>query len=190
MVHISAPEGAFPKGTVMTLKEVENEEVSASVGEVINNNEIISYKAIDITFVYNGEKIEPRIPIEVSMTSNFISEEPKDPLLVHIDDEGNADVLKAKKPEEDLVETISENSVVKELIENNNDIDEITIDNTLTFESDSFSLYVLVYTVDFEYIVDGQMYRFSMPGGGFSSFHNLMEVLVILGDTNYDKVDE
>ena len=190
LVHISAPEGAFPKGTVMTLKEVENEEVSASVGEVINNNEIISYKAIDINFVYNGEKIEPRIPIEVSMTSNFISEEPKVPLLVHIDDEGKADVLKAKKPEEDLVETISENSVVKELIENNNDIDEITIDNTLTFESDSFSLYVLVYTVDFEYIVDGQMYRFSMPGGGFSSFHNLMEVLGILGDTNYDTVDD
>ena len=174
LVHISAPEGAFPKGTVMTLKEVENEEVSASVGEVINNNEIISYKAIDITFVYNGEKIEPRIPIEVSMTSNFISEEPKDPLLVHIDDEGKADVLKAKKPEEDLVETISENSVVKELIENNNDIDEITIDNTLTFESDSFSLYVLVYTVDFTY--EGRTWSF--PGQGS---YRLADVLAVLG---------
>ena len=38
--------------------------------------------------------------------------------------------------------------------------------------------------VDFEYSVNGKMYQFSLPGGGFVSFTDLVEVLGIIGDTN------
>ena len=53
------------------------------------------------------------------------------------------------------------------------------------FEAESFSVYGVVYTVDFEYSVNGKMYQFSLPGGGFVSFADLIEVLGIIGDTNF-----
>ena len=45
--------------------------------------------------------------------------------------------------------------------------------------------------VDFEYSVNGKMYQFSLPGGGFVSFTDLVEVLGIIGDTkNGENEDE
>ena len=41
--------------------------------------------------------------------------------------------------------------------------------------------------VDFEYSVNGKMYQFSLPGGGFVSFTDLVEVLGIIGDTNSEE---
>jgi len=55
------------------------------------------------------------------------------------------------------------------------------------FQTDGFSEFVLQYTVDFEYSVNGKMYQFSLPGGGFVSFTDLVEVLGIIGDTNSDE---
>ena len=37
------------------------------------------------------------------------------------------------------------------------------------FQTDGFSEFVLQYTVDFHYEIDGKMYEFSIPGGGFVS---------------------
>lgn len=71
----------------------------------------------------------------------------------------------------------------------NNELDRSTVTVTtvpgsadadnLTFESDSFSVYAIVYTVDFHYEVDGKTYEFSIPGGGFVSLERLVEVLGI-----------
>ena len=38
--------------------------------------------------------------------------------------------------------------------------------------------------VDFQWEVNGKMYEFSLPGGGFVSFTDLVEVLGIISDTN------
>ena len=65
--------------------------------------------------------------------------------------------------------------------ENNGTIDT----DTLTFETGSFSVYAIVYTVDFHWEVDGKTFEFSIPGGGFISFEHLVEVLGIgEGGTN------
>ena len=47
----------------------------------------------------------------------------------------------------------------------------------IRFESDSFSIYAIVYTVDFHWEVNGKKYEYSIPGGGFMSFEKLMEIL-------------
>ena len=47
------------------------------------------------------------------------------------------------------------------------------------FEAESFSVYGLVYTVDFHWEVDGKTYEFSIPGGGFVTLQQLVEVLGI-----------
>ncbi|MBO5567938.1 MAG: VWA domain-containing protein, partial [Clostridia bacterium] len=62
-----------------------------------------------------------------------------------------------------------------------------SIGANVSFETSSFSVYGVVYTVDFSYEVDGKVYRFSMPGGGFVSLTDLVEVLGIIGDTNSDE---
>ena len=53
--------------------------------------------------------------------------------------------------------------------------------DTLSFESDAFSVYAIVYTVDFHWEVNGRKIEFSIPGGGFVSFAKLMEVLGVTG---------
>ena len=63
--------------------------------------------------------------------------------------------------------------------------EEETLD--IAFDAEQFSVYGVVYTVDFEYSVNGKMYQFSLPGGGFVSFTDLVEVLGIIGDTNSEE---
>ena len=47
------------------------------------------------------------------------------------------------------------------------------------FEAESFSVYGIVYTVDFHWEVDGRSYEFTLPGGGFVSLETLLEVLKV-----------
>ena len=57
-------------------------------------------------------------------------------------------------------------------------------DRSVKFEAESFSIYGVIYTVDFEYSVNGKMYQFSLPGGEKIALSDLIEVLGIIGDTN------
>ena len=50
---------------------------------------------------------------------------------------------------------------------------------TVSFETDGFSVYAVAYTVDFHYEVNGKVYDISIPGGGFVSLEHLVEVLGI-----------
>ncbi|MDO5138288.1 MAG: SpaA isopeptide-forming pilin-related protein, partial [Oscillospiraceae bacterium] len=52
-------------------------------------------------------------------------------------------------------------------------------DDTVEFEANSFSVYAVVYTVDFHWEVDGKSYDFSIPGGGFVSLSDIIEILGI-----------
>ena len=51
----------------------------------------------------------------------------------------------------------------------------------ISFEAESFSIYAVVYTVDFHWEVNGKTFDFSIPGGGFGSLEQLVEVLGING---------
>ena len=54
----------------------------------------------------------------------------------------------------------------------------------ITFYAKGFSVYALVYTVDFHYEVNGKTYDFSIPGGGFVSLEHLVEALGLgVGET-------
>ena len=57
---------------------------------------------------------------------------------------------------------------------------EVTVeDRIVTFTTERFSPFVLQYTVDFHFEIDGKVYQFSLPGGGFISLRHLIEVLGI-----------
>ncbi|MBQ1438381.1 MAG: hypothetical protein IIZ10_01735, partial [Solobacterium sp.] len=159
--------GTFPEGTTMEVITVGSPSVINAINEAVaeNNKEAVRIQAVDIIFrSSDGEKIEPSRPVRVTMKSKSIPANASDsPVVVHVDDALDTSVMNA------------------ELTENE------TSQKTVAFEADSFSVYAVVYTVDFEYSVNGKMYQFSLPGGGFVSFTDLVEVLGIIGDTNSDE---
>ena len=59
------------------------------------------------------------------------------------------------------------------------------------FEAESFSIYGLVYTVDFLWEVNGRSFKFNIPGGGFVSFSKLFEAMGIASgkEINTDVID-
>ena len=66
-------------------------------------------------------------------------------------------------------------------------------DDTVTFSTNGFSVFGLIYTVDFHWEADGEEYEYSIPGGGFISFYKLVEALGIEADdadTEKDEIQE
>ena len=62
--------------------------------------------------------------------------------------------------------------------------------SSVSFVTPGFSEFVLKYTVDFEYSVNGKMYQFSLPGGEYMTLHQLVEELSIIENTSFESADE
>ena len=152
-VVVDAPEGAFPKGTTMRVSAVAAEDVMDAVSGSVKG-EIASVQAVDICFFNaDGEEIEPLKPVRVVMTPKT-KVAGKDQTVVHVDDQGGANVVEQSESGEGEV----------------------------AFDTDAFSVYALVYTVDFHYELDGKTFDYSIPGGGAISFRALAEALGIMKD--------
>ena len=118
------------------------------------------------------QKIEPAAPVSVniqitdtSRNADSVSEsgktEQSDPTVLHFAEEG--------------VEQID--STVKGSSEQENGGEQST---EVQFEAESFSVYGVVYTVDFHWEVNGKTYDFSIPGGDSVSFRELVEALHVI----------
>ena len=134
-VSVEADEGAFPIGTTMTVREVGEEDILDSVSDLVDG-EIVRVKAVDITFYDRyGYEIEPAIPIRVSMSASAVEE--AEPVVVHVDDEGEAEIIAH---------------------------DEYTSGaEEIVFDADSFSIYALVYAAaldDEETLPSGAMNKY------------------------------
>ena len=116
-VAVEADEGAFPAGTTMHVTPVESEEILAAVENAVEG-EIRSLAAVDITFrSAEGLEIEPAIPVRVSLTSDIVAAA-EAPAVVHVDDNGEAELV---------AQAATESS-----------------DDELVFDTDAFSVYVIV----------------------------------------------
>ncbi len=90
-VVIDAPEGALPKGTKLDVTAVAASDVQAAVEGAIGG-EAGTIKAVDITFVYEGKKIEPKKSVTVHLNASGIDSK-ADKKVVHIADSGAAEVV-------------------------------------------------------------------------------------------------
>ena len=97
--------------------------------------------------------------------------------VVHVDDTGSTDVV-ARKSDGKTIESTSGKAASSDA------------KNAVSFESDSFSVYAIVYTVDFEYSVNGKMYQFSLHGGEKITLSDLVEVLGIIDGTNFEDAED
>ncbi len=166
-VSVEAPEGAFPAGTVMTVNAISSEDVLDAVSGAVEGR-IVGLQAVDIIFLGpDGLEIEPLVPVRVTMGSADIAEADAS-LVVHVDREGEAVVMEQAAPEG------TEGEPADEII----------------FEAGGFSVYVLVYTVDFVYEIDGQEYAFSIPGGGCVTLRGLAERLGIGESVNVTDLEQ
>ena len=122
-VSIDAPEGAFPKGTLVNVEAVNDNDIISTASDLVEEqtSEEVSVEkvlAVDITFTYEGKEIEPKVPISVTLTSSEI-ENADDAKVVHVDDNGNASIVGAS-----------------------------VAGDTAEFSSDEFSVYAVVTTVN------------------------------------------
>ena len=135
-VHVEAPEGAFPAGTTMRVEPVADEQVMDAVQEAVEES-VTRVSAVDIIFLDAlGNEIEPGAEIRVSMSSS-VMENVEQPVIVHVDEEGVAETVESEQ-----------------------------VDGSVVFESDRFSVYVLVETITTKYITaEGETYTITVTYG-------------------------
>ena len=135
LVSVEADFDAFPAGTEMIATPVYDEEVIGAVADAVDGR-VIHVQAVDISFFFDGEEIEPAKPIRVTMTPVEMPEADEQ-LVVHVDHAGETEVV--EQQESEATEVI--------------------------FEAESFSVYAIVYTVTIEKTVlasDGETYRITL----------------------------
>ena len=164
-VTVLYEEGAFPEGTTMKVKPVWNPSVLGAINDTVTDKEVVKVQAVDIAFYdAEGKEIEPEKPIKVTMKSTSVPKQAEEaPVVVHVDDKMETSVVEAEQAEE------AENPA-----------------EAVTFEAGAFSVYAIVYTVDFAYALDGHVYTFSMEGGTSMKLSALVEALGIIEETSLE----
>ena len=166
-VTVLYEKGAFPDGTEMHLETIWKKDVIDAISETVkeDNKEVVRVQAVDITFVDpEGNEVYPSRPIQVTMKSLAVPEKATEkPSVVHVDNDMNTSVVDAAVPADEPMGS-------KEAV---------------TFEAETFSVYAIVYTVDFSYEVNGKVYGFTMQGADTVSLRALIEALHV-----YEKESE
>lgn len=93
-LNIFAPEGAFPEGTEVSVSEAYVAENIIS-GALESGETLLSYKTMDITFTYQGEEIQPEVPVVLDFTisSSEVPDSTNTMFVLHITDSGSAEHL-------------------------------------------------------------------------------------------------
>lgn len=142
-VYVDAPEGALPVDAQMTVKTVTNSRQLKKAKKAskvkggqddstdANTTRFVKEKAAEITFKdADGNEIEPLVPVRVSFFAADIANAAEDATVVHVGDNGKA-------------------KVVGQVADS--DLDAEPSDDEVVFDADQFSVYAVVYTVDFHY---------------------------------------
>ncbi len=157
-VTIDADEGAFPEGTTVEIKAIEDDGLAEQVAPAVTSGRVVAIQAVDITFYdADGNEIEPRIPIHVTMRPFTETVEANNIEVVHVDNDG-------------AVSAVTTDDSIQQP------------DKGAAFNADSFSKYVLVYTADFEYEVNGNIYTFSVPGAQDTALSAILRALNIVDE--------
>ena len=113
----------------------------------------------DIKIMVGDHEFTPETGVSVEITYS-------EPLAEHPDTEVNAVHFADETAEAEVIEA------------NTSEVQEDG-QATIEFTAESFSVYGVIYTVDFHYEINEKMYDFSIPGGGFVSLEHVVEVLGI-----------
>lgn len=194
--------------------EAETDPQTTAVPENTNKKPY-GFQAVDITFLdKDGNEIEPAKPVRVALTSEIVdrvrqeiqdagenresetSEESDtssnagssiiaDPVVVHVDDNGNTEQMELVVPDDvEPAQGKTEEELLEEAAAADPEKPEVE------FEAGSFSVYAIVYTVDFHYEIDGKEYSYSIDGGAAITLSELLPILGIIADDVNTEINE
>ncbi len=133
-----------------------------------DNARTISFvKFYDISLQSAGEDVQPDKPVNVTISydkdqqKELTVEEKKNIRIIHFAEDKETGEITAEILKDDSVDVSLRQKKMEET----------------TFEAESFSVYAVVYTVDFSYEVNGKAYSFSMNGADSVSLRALIEAL-------------
>ena len=138
-------DGTLPDGTVMTVQTVEPEDYAGAVADAAEQ-ENTRVAAMDISFLLDGEEIQPQGDVKLSFRADFIRAAAEAQIL-HVDGEtGEADVMETTQGGDQL-----------------------------TLVTDSFSVYAIVVTTDGVQALEGKTYGVLRTTGGTSPTGTAMQ---------------
>lgn len=163
IVSVKAEEGALPAGTEMKVKAVSDKETIKKITEAAekeagDDRQIGDIQAVDITFLHDGEEIEPAKDICVTISSDIIKESDEQ-IIIHVNDEDSDRVSDSKKGKAEVIKTLTD----KELEEK----DITPAENEIVFEAGQFSVYAVVGTTIEKTVLasDGKDYKVTVTYG-------------------------
>ena len=123
----------------------------------------------DIKILVDGEEFIPEsgVTVEIAYTEPLASIPETEVSAVHFqDEESKPEVIDASATE-------------------------VADDGTATveFQAESFSVYGVIYTVDYHWKVNGKEFKLSLPGGGYVSLEALMEVFGVAYEDGHREND-
>ena len=133
-------DGVLPEGTELMVTTVEAADYADAATEAAGlEKETTLVKALDITFLCDGEEIQPTHFVSITIQTPFL-ETVQDPAVVHMEDEDNGNVVDNASAEEDMI----------------------------TLKSKDFSVYVIVgTTMEMNVLAsDGHNYKITVTYGG------------------------
>ena len=185
----------IPQDAVFTVEEITRDsdlydQYAAQVAAVINPEGGVRMPALlDISLkTAEGEKIQldNKVQVVVRLTDENLK---KDLKIVHFPGE---DPFQGESAVRDAVENSDHNEEIEVLdIESERLYARVnTAENTVTFNTASFSVFALAYTVDFFWNVNGENVEYSITGGGAMSLRELVEILNVLNAETNQETDE
>ena len=179
------PENAELQVTELT----EGEQYEACMESIRSElGDISGAQLLDICILSDGEKVEPSSRVRVQIRS-FEQLKGKRQIIHFMEEEASVPAENEATPSEPvqmekaklrLVSRSAMESVpAREQLPRFERMNAVEDGEELVFETEHFSVYGIVYTVDFHWEADGKVYTFNIPGGGFVSLEHLVEALEI-----------
>ena len=151
-VVVDAPEGAFPEGTTMVVRDVEDAQTLSNIEDTVSEDfvEVTRVHAVDISFWHDGVEIEPRVAISVMMSVPEVEDE-EEAVVVHVDDAGAAEVVDSQGEAQNGATGVAMEMPANAQSDAPAEGEGV---ETQSFEADSFSVYAVVVakTIDTRYI--------------------------------------
>ena len=191
-VMAEAPEGALPEGATMVVKRVEDADViDAAKEKAVDEAGVPARRAealaVDIAFLdADGNEVEPAADVRVTISTKAIAR-CDEVAVVHFDGERGAEFVDSELVG---VSTADVAGVAKDSAAGSGTgaiaatgaavaaASDAAV-GTVTFDAASFSVYALVYTVDFNFEYNGKTFAFTLNGADAVSFSRLAEALGI-----------
>ena len=177
-VSVKCEDKVLPENTELSVNEIAKKnkkynELMQKAAGVLDKEQIKSIRFFDISLSSEKQEIEPDGEVSVHIDFDGWKEAEKG---------GNIRVVHFTEDKKGRIsaELLDDRGVDSEVKKN-----EI---RSADFKAESFSIYGIIYTVDFEYSINGKTYKYSMPGGEKIALSDLIETLGMIGDTEYESV--